>query len=70
MKALLAALALLLQPSPVPASGTHFVCCYDGVCEPSEGRCADGWVLHECSDEEVCNDDGTACWNECWIPSA
>lgn len=44
----------------------HQVCCENGGCSPAvNGACPQGGVLHNCSDEEICNEDGSACWYEC-----
>lgn len=44
----------------------HQVCCENGSCSPAvKGACPQGGVLHNCSDVEICNDDGSACWYEC-----
>lgn len=54
-----------LGEGPAP-EGDHLVCCANGACSPAvDGECPEGKVLHQCSDEEVCNEDGSACWNEC-----
>lgn len=60
----------LNNPTPSPMA---IMCCsvpkpgVYGACTPllTSGFCESGKVPHQCSDTEVCNDDGSACWLEC-----
>ncbi len=62
-------IARLTNPTPEPAA---IMCCSVptpdayGSCTPlpTSGFCESGKVPHQCSDVQVCGEDG-ACWYEC-----